>query len=704
MKWIIRIFALILLALVLGRTPAGAQRSGPGLFTGSSVCSDVTSQVTNGTWCLDSTSGYLFVWTGSSWLQIAVSSTQTHVASGTTPALTCTQGAAQDLWTQTLAASTTPALPSAAAANACSSPQIVYWATQSAGNSFTIGNFTAGAGATVVYDSNGGVLKQIVTAPASAAQARYTITWDSINSIWHVVLQTENPSQELTSQPVATNANAPAFSTGPNPVTQGNAGDLNVYEVANPDAGFVNLGNVSGNPHGLAFLGLTGGSGADNHYHLFGGAPDVTGYSSELDLPGGLRPGGPIIPGQQATATLWSYVNLLKSGLPAVGGFWRMGEASGNLTDSSGNANTATAVGACTYAQTAPFVDDPTTAISCNGTNANYFTVPTSGTLPSGDTLSLNFWVKVNSLSAANLAIFGQTSVSASHPGLQAFLNCNGTTCFASFNAWDGTTNTLVARSTSSAFADTITYHNIGYVKSAVTSTVYVDGKASTTTGSNVTLAPTNAAADLFNAPGVTTATNVTMGNLAVWQGQALTAQQMMAIYQQGITNKAYALQYDKQLGVMNTWSAKTGTYAGLWFYWSGNGNAVAPSNTVASFFPANGTATPVAAATLGDVQTQAPAPVMYAHNLTCQLTNAAGALTVAGGTNWVMALATGSTPTATALTCTILAGLSGCQYTDPPVVINTANLGAGSLLSFAMTPTGTPTALVPHCSFEFTF
>jgi hypothetical protein len=51
--------------LVLGR--AWAQRSGNGLFQGASICSDVTGQIANQTFCLDYSSGTLSVWNGSSY-------------------------------------------------------------------------------------------------------------------------------------------------------------------------------------------------------------------------------------------------------------------------------------------------------------------------------------------------------------------------------------------------------------------------------------------------------------------------------------------------------------------------------------------------------------------------------------------------------------------------------------------------------------
>lgn len=120
-----------------------------------------------------------------------------HLATGTTPALACTPTAVCDLYTETLAAATTtPALPTAAAATACGGTSTIYfWATQTASTSDSVGNFTAGAGATVTYDTNGGTLLQIAQNPGSAAQSLYQAKWDPINSIWHIVGQVTNPSQ-----------------------------------------------------------------------------------------------------------------------------------------------------------------------------------------------------------------------------------------------------------------------------------------------------------------------------------------------------------------------------------------------------------------------------------------------------------------------------------------------------------------------------
>src|SRR4030065_451939 len=65
--------------------------------------------------------------------------------------------------------------------------------------------------------------------------------------------------------------------------------------------------------------------------------------------------------------------------------YWRMGEAAGNLADSSGNANTATAHGAPTYSVTGAIPGDSNTAISLPGNGANYFEVANSPSVDTGD-------------------------------------------------------------------------------------------------------------------------------------------------------------------------------------------------------------------------------------------------------------------------------------------------------------------------------
>lgn len=135
-----------------------------------------------------------------------------------------------------------------------------------------------------------------------------------------------------------------------------------------------------------------------------------------------------------------------------------------------------------------------------------------------------------------------------------------------------------------------------------------------------------------------------------------------------------------------------TGNSASSRTFHMGTSNAVV-SNSVANFIALDGASTAVAAAAEGDV-IENSVGVSTIKNLTCQLTTAGGVVTVAGGTSYVLALR--QNQATSTLTCTILAGASAC--TDVTHVITTA---AQDQLDFIDTPSGTPTALVVHCSIE---
>jgi hypothetical protein len=108
-----------------------------------------------------------------------------------------------------------------------------------------------------------------------------------------------------------------------------------------------------------------------------------------------------------------------------------------------------------------------------------------------------------------------------------------------------------------------------------------------------------------------------------------------------------------------------------------------------------NGIATLVAA-TEGDAM-QAVTGIMNCHNLYCSTTNIAGTLTAAGGTSW--SIAVDDNTVAQALTCTETATQTHCSDTT-----HSFQTAVGDMLDFGWTPSGTPTAIVPHCSMECDF
>lgn len=129
-----------------------------------------------------------------------------------------------------------------------------------------------------------------------------------------------------------------------------------------------------------------------------------------------------------------------------------------------------------------------------------------------------------------------------------------------------------------------------------------------------------------------------------------------------------------------------------VWRSWhAGSSNAVV-SNSAANFIPFDGVAAPQAT-NEGDVTTIA-ADAATIKNLKCVLTDATGTVTVAGGTNYVIAL--DKNLTASALTCTIATAASSCADTT-----HTVTVAVGDQLDYLVTPSGTPTALVVKCASE---
>lgn len=130
----------------------------------------------------------------------------------------------------------------------------------------------------------------------------------------------------------------------------------------------------------------------------------------------------------------------------------------------------------------------------------------------------------------------------------------------------------------------------------------------------------------------------------------------------------------------------------------TGTSNAVV-SNAVANFIALDGSSVAQPAATEGDVSVIVPAGLVF-RNLTCALYTAAGVLTVAGGTNYVLAVRQNIATPATTPTCTIATAASSCQdlYATTGHSITSALLDQ---IDFIDTPSGTPTALVVKCTVE---
>lgn len=126
-----------------------------------------------------------------------------------------------------------------------------------------------------------------------------------------------------------------------------------------------------------------------------------------------------------------------------------------------------------------------------------------------------------------------------------------------------------------------------------------------------------------------------------------------------------------------------------------GSANAVV-SNSAANVFPFQGNGTAVATTSEGTVASAAPA-IATIQNMECYLTSAAGTKTAAGGTNYVLAVR--QNLATSAITCTIATAATNCQDTT-----HTITTAVGDQLDFIDTPSGTPTALIPHCSVEIAY
>jgi hypothetical protein len=137
-----------------------------------------------------------------------------------------------------------------------------------------------------------------------------------------------------------------------------------------------------------------------------------------------------------------------------------------------------------------------------------------------------------------------------------------------------------------------------------------------------------------------------------------------------------------------------TGVYVSML---SGEANAVV-SNSVANVFPAFGSGVAVATTSEGTVDSAMPIAGTLS-NLECYLTNAAGTKTVAGGTSYVVALR--QNLGTSALTCSITTAITNCTDTNQA---HNVTVSIGDQIDFIDTPSGTPTALIPHCAARFVF
>lgn len=135
-------------------------------------------------------------------------------------------------------------------------------------------------------------------------------------------------------------------------------------------------------------------------------------------------------------------------------------------------------------------------------------------------------------------------------------------------------------------------------------------------------------------------------------------------------------------------------SYLGAGRSWLTGGESATNSTSVADSFPLSGNASPSTTSSAEGSAVLTANSVATLKNLHCVLMTAAGVVTVAGGTNYVIAV--NQNLAASALTCTIAAAASSCS--DNTHTVTTA---IGDQLDFTATPSGTPTALEAKCSVE---
>lgn len=203
--------------------------------------------------------------------------------------------------------------------------------------------------------------------------------------------------------------------------------------------------------------------------------------------------------------------------------FWKLDETSNAVpvVDSRG-ANDGTFVSGPAVQQAGALADVAGKSVSFNGTN--YVNVPDSASLDTGDTLTVEFWLKMNSLGTTQQIIdrgTGAWSLAISSIGSLVFQKA-GTGIIT-------TTNAIAA------IADTNRFHHIVVTKSGATSSkIYLDGVDRTAAVTDRTL--TNSADPLrvgTASPGASLYLNAHVDGVAVY-GTALTETRVRAHFNSG--------------------------------------------------------------------------------------------------------------------------------------------------------------------------
>jgi Concanavalin A-like lectin/glucanases superfamily/Right handed beta helix region len=206
-------------------------------------------------------------------------------------------------------------------------------------------------------------------------------------------------------------------------------------------------------------------------------SPPLVNATGALNVAGSIMATGTldVTASQYTVATLPAYAGVVLSLTPA--GYWKMNEASGNLADSSGNANTAVAAGAgLTYHVAGSIRDDADYAVTMPGSGNPRWAVAASGSLPSGNLFSLSFVFK-KAVDGTLMRIWMQQS-----NGFSAHFDTDNKLHFGQTGLSDITASTNTITGTG--------WHHVVMTKNGTPAKIYLDGADVTGTVTARTLAP----------------------------------------------------------------------------------------------------------------------------------------------------------------------------------------------------------------------
>jgi hypothetical protein len=186
-----------------------------------------------------------------------------------------------------------------------------------------------------------------------------------------------------------------------------------------------------------------------------------------------------------------------------LAGYWRLGDSSGAQACDRRGLSPGSYSGGATLAQTGALAGESDTAARFNGTSGNV-SVPAAAALNTGDTFSLEAWVKRGST--------GGTSD-------QVIVSKQGTSWTLAFNTANKVilqANTSTVATSTTAVTDTTGWHHVVATKSGSAVKLYIDGADVTGTVTNTTVANSTSALTI-GSRGSATWLNGTLDEVAVY-------------------------------------------------------------------------------------------------------------------------------------------------------------------------------------------